>query len=272
MIYCGVIAYNEELLIEASLRSIYEHVDEIIVIDGSPQGPSTDATAKIAASIGPKVKVTSGTFNNPSSIDHKLIQRSAYIDRMEKSGDNWCILHDADEVWDDENIQRLTTYLRSAPKETLLFSYQWLHFIADCWHTIHGGQWTPPREIGAFRLLPGIHYISHHRIGINIEGRDIHFIDFAKQSSPAHIILEDVMFFHYGHAQTKEKAEAKSHFYFDRDSACREGYGVTEWGRYREEYFLPWLKNRLMLPNVVPYDGPHPKWVQNLIGTFWNKK
>ena len=35
-VYIGMIAYNEEVFIEASLKSVYDYVDEIIVIDGSP--------------------------------------------------------------------------------------------------------------------------------------------------------------------------------------------------------------------------------------------
>ena len=267
-IYAGVIAYNEELLIEASLRSIYEHVDEIIVIDGSPQGPSTDSTAKIAASLGPKVKVISGTFKNLTGVDHKLIQRSAYLDRMEKLYDDWCIVHDADEVWDEENIQRLVAHLRNAPKETLLFSYQWIHLFVDCWHFIHGGEWDRPRDLGAFRLVPGISYLNHHRVGM--DRRDSR-INFGSQPAPVHTILGDVKFFHYGHAQTREKVEAKVHFYFDRDIKCRAGYSANDWERYRKEYFIPWYESRLALPNVLKYEGSHPSYVQNLVDGFWKK-
>jgi len=120
----GIIAYNEEDFIEASIRSVYDHVDQIIVVDGSPWGPSADKTVSIANNIGSKVKVISGTWKNKekNGTDHKMVQRQAYIDMMEHGEDNWCILHDADEIWDDENLLRLINYMHHADHRTMLFS------------------------------------------------------------------------------------------------------------------------------------------------------
>ena len=53
--------YNEEVLIKPCLEHLMPCVDEIIVIDGSATGPSTDSTAEIAKSFD-KVKYLSGTF------------------------------------------------------------------------------------------------------------------------------------------------------------------------------------------------------------------
>jgi len=53
--------YNEELFLPHTLANIEEYVDEIIVIDGSDKGASTDKTAEIAQS-HPKVKYYSGIF------------------------------------------------------------------------------------------------------------------------------------------------------------------------------------------------------------------
>lgn len=266
-VYAGVIVYNEEVFIEASLKSLYNHVDEIIVVDGSRWGPSTDKTAKIAQSVGPKVKLISGTFRNPKDADHKKIQRQVYIDNMEKSHNNWCILHDADEVWDDENIARLVDHLRYADRKTMLFSYQWLHFFGDCWHYIHGGAWSEPRSVGTFRLVPGMRQLNHHRVGIPETGHG-----FGALSAPGSIVLNDVMFYHCGQAATKEKLEFKTHYYFVRDSFFKRGYKPDQWEKYRKEVFLPDWEKRMEQPNVKPYDGPYPKYIQPLIGTFWKKK
>ena len=191
-IFVGVIAYNEEIFIEASLRSLYEYVDKIIVVDGSYWGPSEDKTVEIARSIGPKVEVISGTWRWHGT-DHKHIQRSQYLSMMPKGLDNWCILHDADEVWDKENIKRLVNYLQEADERTMLFSYQWIHLFNDPWHKIHGTQWSMPRSVGTFRLVEGIRQFNHHMVGVGD-------VNFQKLHYPERVILEDVMFYHYGQA------------------------------------------------------------------------
>lgn len=263
-IYAGVIAYNEQWIIEPSLKSIYDYVDEIIVIDGSPYGASKDRTADIARSVGDKVKVISGTFCNEEGTDHKWIQRIEYLKQMDRNtSGNWCILHDADEVWDKNNIGRLTDYLRTANPKTMLFSYQWVHLFGDCWHYIHSGVWDAPRNVGAFRLVPGVTHLNHHTVGIREQ------VNFQNLKSPGRIILDDVMFYHYGHACGFDKAAFKARYYFMRDKKCRAGYDIEQWQIYFEKVFVPNWKKRMSQPNVLPYEGEHPEVMQPLL---WSNK
>lgn len=60
-----VLVYNEERLIELCLKQFEPYVDEIIVIDGSSKGPSTDNTAEIVKGFD-KVKYLSGTYKTRS--------------------------------------------------------------------------------------------------------------------------------------------------------------------------------------------------------------
>lgn len=53
--------YNEAKLLPHVLKNIEPHVDEIVIVDGSPDGPSTDNTKAIAKEC-PKVQYHSGTF------------------------------------------------------------------------------------------------------------------------------------------------------------------------------------------------------------------
>ena len=53
--------YNEEFFLPYVLANINDYVDEIIIVDGSVKGQSTDKTAEIAKSYE-KVKYFSGTF------------------------------------------------------------------------------------------------------------------------------------------------------------------------------------------------------------------
>jgi glycosyltransferase involved in cell wall biosynthesis len=56
--------YNEERFLPAVLRNIVPHVDEIVAVDGSAEGPSTDKTAKILKA-EKKVVYKSGKFVLP---------------------------------------------------------------------------------------------------------------------------------------------------------------------------------------------------------------
>lgn len=276
-VYVGIIAYNEADFIEASIRSVYDYVDQIIVVDGSFWGPSKDNTVNIANSIGPKVSVISGIWRNKGT-DHKMIQRQTYLSRMPKNSQDWCILHDADEAWDAENLIRLIKYMENADPKTVLFSYQWLHIFGDCWHYISGGSWDKPRRVGAFRLIPGVCQFNHHIVGIHKYGKRSDsrqprkigpFGEWTKLGPPRHIILKDVTFLHYGQAQKKEKMEFRSWYYFSRDKKFR--HGSETWEEYKKRKFDPEWEVRMQQQNVMSYDGPHPKAIQPLIGTYWKK-
>jgi hypothetical protein len=54
--------YNEERLLPLVLANIEPHVDEIVIVDGGPEGPSTDKTAEIYKSFGDKLIYRAGTF------------------------------------------------------------------------------------------------------------------------------------------------------------------------------------------------------------------
>jgi len=264
-IYVGMIAYNEEIFIEASLKSIYDYVDEIIVIDGSPWGPSTDDTAKIARAVGSKVRVTRGEYRNMVGTDHKKIQRQAYLDLMEKDENNWCILHDADEAFTKDNIERFLEYIRDAKQETMVFGNVPINFIADCWHRF-GGE---ARKTAAWRLTPGVTHFNHHRVGIKGVRPP-----WSLAESPIRIMLEDVFFHHYGHALRNEKYIVRGKCYLERGDFHRLGYQSDEWDRYYQERILPhWkMKEERKTMDKGVYEGEHPESVKPLIGTYWPKE
>ena len=81
-----ILTYNEEQNIERCLASVYDWVDEIIIIDGR----STDNTVKKARAFGDKVKVYS--YDNPPNF---LINKQRSIDKATK---DWLLQLDADEV------------------------------------------------------------------------------------------------------------------------------------------------------------------------------
>jgi hypothetical protein len=52
---------NEERFLPATLKNLSPHVDEIVIVDGGPEGPSTDRTKEIAKACD-KVQYTSGQY------------------------------------------------------------------------------------------------------------------------------------------------------------------------------------------------------------------
>ena len=268
-IYAGMIAYNEEWIIRCSLNSIYEYVDEIIVIDGSPWGASTDKTAEIARSIGPKVRVFSGKFENPNDLDHEKIQRQAMLDKMEKGKDNWCVLVDADEVWDNENLARLRDYLRHIDGRTRIIAYPHIQFVKDCWYyhlrkdksRYNKKQYCcEPKPHNTLRLLPGIKYFNYHTVGVTTNSMDFR--------TELHVIS----FNHYSWAVPRENFFYRMYWrYLFIQRRKKE-----DWPEYRERIVMPkWdhiqnLEGRDEF-NVLPYDGPQPKAIQPLIDTIWKR-
>jgi glycosyltransferase involved in cell wall biosynthesis len=250
-IYAEVIAYNEEAMIGESLGSIYDHVDEVVVVDGSQWGPSTDRTAEIAKSLGPKVSVLSGTFKD-NGWDHLWVQRKFGVGKMDKGYDNWCISHDADEVFEKDSIGRLTGWLRDNKyPDTWLISYPHINFWVDRNHVSRGGTRDKVRGVGSFRLMPGVTWLNYHRVGMEEDGRS-----FEGLSIPRRIIRKNIRYYHYGYATTIEKYMSKSRFYFLRDSSFRGGYKADEWEKFWAEVELPKWEHRLEARDVYNYEGP----------------
>jgi len=275
-IFIGMIAYNEEWIIEASLRSVYDYVDKIIIINGGPHGPSTDNTVKIAKSVGPKVKIVDGTFKDTKNYMFKKFQRQAYIDEMEKGENNWCILHDADELYRREDLERLVKYLKNADPKTMLFTPLVKQFFRDFQHMIFGGEWHWSRTIGAFRLAKGVRQGLHNEIFI---GKTL----LNKTKPPIHMTIRDVGYYHYGHTASFEKATKKRKDYFHQShhqgkhvrimrkvegnrivrvfaaDGSLQSYKTDEWERYYKECWLPCWNLGIKWDHIKPYNGVHPE-------------
>lgn len=233
--YAGMIAYNEADIIACSIESFLHAVDKLVVIDGSPWGPSTDETRSIAQSFGKKVIVVSGFFEG------KYDQVKTYLNLMEKDHNNWCHLIDADEVWDEESLKTIVAHCENGDDETLLYTYHFRHFYTPT-KIIHGGLYGFPRIIGTFRLEPGIQFLapSFYLVGLD-DG-----VPLQDKGDPIWKIVNDVLPFHYGHYRSLEKMLFKIRLYWDRGD-WNEIYSKTEeeWKKIeacvRESYSFPRL-------------------------------
>jgi len=244
-IYVETTTYNEECLIGACLKSVYDLVDEIIVVDGSAHGPSTDRTAEIATAVGEKVKLFKGAYPRPigrpdgsmyiayGERDH----RQACIDKMEKSFDNWCILHDSDEIFDSKYLRRLLEHIRNnnADHRIMSFSYHGVTFYRCLKGTrVSGG----PLNCRAFRLVPGIAVIRKSSVGI--PGKS----NWKTSPSPERTVLSDVFFYHFHDFAPYERRLFKAKCMVERggSQAAGRGYKPYEWERFKKDKHPLWLK------------------------------
>lgn len=253
-IYCGMIAYNEEYLIGASIKSVLDFVDKVIVIDGSPWGPSTDNTAEIARSLGKKVTVIS-CFS-----EDEMLQRNDYLSFMERSEHNWCIKLDADEVWLPEMLCKLEDRILRAERQTMLFRYRSYEFFKTGDIVELGQQYLQSNALGAWRLTKGVRHRTYHQIG------DTHN-DWTSCGSPTTLILPEVWFHHYGHAQPEDRVREKHLVALRLGLKRRYGFEPWEEERYlKERWGIYWNPSKaILLREFGMYTGRHPSEVRGLI-------
>ena len=78
-----MLVYNETTFLRHSLPSIVPFVDEVVVVDGSPEGPSSDDTAAVVHRIcGEKLKYLSGVYSDESHMWDRRAQFSAGLEAV----------------------------------------------------------------------------------------------------------------------------------------------------------------------------------------------
>lgn len=125
-IFCAWIIWNEETLIELSIKSVLPYADHFIVVDGafksnlkavhSGKSESTDKTINIVKSLIPEEKLT--VISPPNRFwEDECEKRNAYYEKfleLGKKGD-WLFWMDGDEIAQD-NVR---------------FGFQWLRSIEE---------------------------------------------------------------------------------------------------------------------------------------------
>lgn len=264
-IFIGMLAYNAAPVIEAAIRSTYPFVHEIIVVDGSRLGPSTDKTSEVA-SLGSKVKLVSGTFKKTDGSWDEQGQRQTYMNMMDRGEDCWGIIQDADEVYDEANILRFIEAINesnSTPSVRVL-SHGFVHFWHGLTRVMTGSHWSRPRDVCAFRLTSKMKTTGIVHVG-ETEGEHL------GQDSFSARILKDVFSYHYGHAMSFERLCFKVQEYF------LAGYLPTSHGlpAYQTQELADFMKNYkdnlypLQSINIKPYTGEQPPTILPLVGSYF---
>jgi hypothetical protein len=209
---------NEEEFAPYVLKSIYDEVDQIIVIVGAvenhpkstPKGLPLDNTLEIVED-----------FKKNNDPDNKLMvvkigkhwesleaMKQTFVD-LAMPGD-WLIINDADEFYHSEDIRRVRRAIDLQPYATE-FVPAFLHYYRD-WRHVYapGAEWAPQHQ-RIFKVTQGMQYHAHPTVSDQV-GRDTYF-------SPEYFVrrftLNNFFIHHFGYAQNgmDDIMKAKQEYY-----------------------------------------------------------
>jgi len=245
---------NEEEFAPLVLRSIYDQVDRILVIEGAvannprstPDGHSIDKTREILADFkanhDPKKKVVIISINKHWKNLEEMKQ--TFLD-MSIPGD-WILINDADEIYRPEDIIRLRRAIELNP-HVQEWIPAFLHFYRDFHHIAKPGpEWNPLHQ-RIFKYVRGMKYIGHPTV-CDPAGNDTYF---NPQYWHRRYNLNDFFIYHYGYARSNmdEIMTAKQEYY---------GKELVAHGAANKKFdqkVKDWFANT---EPILYFDGKHP--------------
>jgi glycosyltransferase involved in cell wall biosynthesis len=227
-----------------SIQSILGLVDEFIV----NLGDSDDGTLQALQALGsPKVRVVHNKWNPEMFFGGRILAQQTNLALEQCTGD-WCFYLQADEVVHEDDLEpierAMRRYLHAERVEGLSFRY--LHFR------------------GAYNVRDPLSYRRQVRIIRNArEIRSIHdACGFARHGRNLHAADSRGRVFHYGYVKPPEimlhKGEAFARLY----EAARAEYALPHTEDADERKLAEWVFG---LKYCVPYNGPHPRVMRELI-------
>ena len=192
-----LITKNAEDFLWYAMKSTYDFVDEIIIVDDQ----STDTTIEIIRSFSQdKITLVQGNYGGD-----KGRQRNEYLKRAKGV---WLFIQDDDEVYASSPLEWLRKFIQSndAVKYNEIF-FKMLWFWKDGSQVIHGNHWDQRFET-FFRNVPGLVYNIHHAVSLN--GKLL-------CKSPGYL-TDVVTIYHYSHCKPEGKIRNKIKYYMLRDN------------------------------------------------------
>ena len=243
------ITKDSEEFIEASIRSIYDIVSKIIVVDNL----SKDKTLNILEKFNDpqkKIVVISREFKN------KTEQRNVYCSMLDNMDIAWII--DSDEVWDGENIRKVEHLIFSNP-HIPSFCFNFYDFWKDLGHRSRGiwETFVGRKSLINLNIVGKIKY-DNHTLPIKENGNEI----------PS-IFCNDIYFHHYSYVRTNEKIKSKIDYYIKTGTP-----GFQQQVNWYENVWLAWDKNQSEVETKLGthlfggghtelWMGQHPKEMKN---------
>ncbi|KKN62400.1 hypothetical protein LCGC14_0511960 [marine sediment metagenome] len=146
--------YNESQFLTQNLTTVLPFVDEAIIVDGSPFGPSNDGTDKIIETFKEeypgKIEYLKGTFELEEGVWDESAQRNLGLTKV--SGD-FLMPHCGDMIYDIDDIAQMRNSLEKYSDRKIFFCF-FLEFFCDTEHLrlyqdkSHFNAWFPCPVIG----------------------------------------------------------------------------------------------------------------------------
>lgn len=256
------IALNEEQFIGASLRAAAKHpnVAKIAVVEGAV-GLFSHAAAKDGLSVDATRDEVFKVIEQDRNGDKIIYDRYGWAaDKSELRnralallgrGITHVLVVDADEVWDQDELNKLVNEIREHPK-TGAFMFKHHHFWKKKNLIAVGGQWDI-RLFRCFRYFDkALRWDRHEMPVINRDGRMIHKIDGT--------ILVDAYVHHYGYLKSEQRVLEKLEYYKKRDINLNVDASI----------YTDWKPGKETQPThhggtAIPFMGKHPEEVRGII-------
>jgi len=248
-----MIVYNEQELLRYSLPQALEGADQLIIINGSPFGPSSDKTKEAIEPHMDKIIYREGKYGELFQYNNSFntVMRNEYLKLA--TGDFILVL-DADEFWSFEDVEKMKEAIND-PKNADITGIDTnnLHFYIDVFH-----------------MLRGVGVGQHHRITKNIPGaaysrikpNSVLYLNDKKPVATSGRFLRrmDITCFHVGHALPWEEYKKKQSkfFYKGYPGPCWNVKSIEELNALKEQRDPKHEK-------IAPYNGPYPEFMQKAI-------
>lgn len=262
------IALNEEEYVGASLRSMIKmpNVKKVAVVEGATKlygkenkdrvdrnGLSVDNTEVEVKKVIDSDKENKIIYERHGWAKDKSELRNKCLELLGESFD-YIMVVDADEVWKEEDFERLMDYISGHP-ETSVVWYPAFHFWKHPDLIAVGSQW----DKHLFRFFryddKSLHWGKHHTPVVNKDGKDATQLGFEA-------VLDNVHFYHYGAMKAGENIEAKLKYYKARDKELDVKNTWKDWKKGRD---TQWTHGG---GSTERFDGDHPVEVIDIIEKY----
>ncbi len=236
-----LICYNEEYWLPKTLPDMIKYSDKIVIVDGSPFGPSNDKTEEIIMSnIRPADIYIRGMFGSERTTNNwNIVMRNECLKHIDTSH---MIVVDADEAYFPGDWKKLRDYVN---KGIVAVRHPYVHFYIDTSHVLKGDIWDGLyHHFNVYR--PDLIY---RRLGSFLEDKNgKRIISYAGS-----IIDNSIRIFHYNRVSPPEVYRLKEAKFKKR----------ADGGNMSDKDYDIWLKNwkdtrSLDNKSVFPWKGLHP--------------
>lgn len=132
-----ILAVHNEALFLPYLDVVLNYVDEAIIVDSSPFGPSDDDTSEILEDYArryPGIELTHGLYRRNDGIrDYTWDEAKVNNFMISQASGDFLLFHHADIIYDVEDLEKIRKAIDAFPTK-LIFYTNYLEFMWDTYH------------------------------------------------------------------------------------------------------------------------------------------